>query len=83
MSELRDFVADLMERKGAIVEVLGPDALAVLAPAPVRTQMGWPEFAQLGFGTERPHRSGLGAGRGSEATSRRRPLGRACEDESR
>ena len=55
MSELRDFVADLMERKGAIVEVLGPDALAVLAPAPVRTQMGWPELAQLGFGTERPH----------------------------
>jgi hypothetical protein len=44
-----------MERKGAIVEVLGPDALAVLAPAPVRTQMGWPELAQLGFGTERPH----------------------------
>ena len=55
MSELRDFVADLMERKGAIVEALGPDALAVLAPAPVRTQMGWLEFAQLGFGTERPH----------------------------
>jgi hypothetical protein len=55
MSELRDFVADLMERKGAIVEALGPDALAVLAPAPVRTQMGWPELAQLGFGTERPH----------------------------
>lgn len=55
MSELRDFVADLMERKGAIVEALGPDALAVLAPAPVRTQMGWPELAQLDFGTERPH----------------------------
>jgi hypothetical protein len=55
MSELRDFVADLMERKGAIVEALGPDALAVLAPGPVRTQTGWPELAQLGFGTERPH----------------------------
>ena len=55
MSEFRDFVADLLERKGAAVEALEPDELEVLAPAPLRTQMGWPELAQLGFGTERAH----------------------------
>jgi len=53
MSELRDFIADLLERKGAAVEASEPDGLAVLAPAPVREAMGWPELARLGFGTER------------------------------
>jgi hypothetical protein len=53
MSELRDFVADLLERKGAAIEALGPDGLEVLAPEPVRKAMGWPELAHLGFGTER------------------------------
>jgi hypothetical protein len=52
MSELRDFIADLLERKGAAVEALEPDGLEVLAPAPVREAMGWPELARLGFGTE-------------------------------
>jgi hypothetical protein len=52
MSELRDFIADLLERKGAAVETLEPDGLAVLAPAPVREAMGWPELARLGFGNE-------------------------------
>ena len=33
MSELREFVADLLERQGAAVEALGPDSLEVLAPA--------------------------------------------------
>jgi hypothetical protein len=53
MSELRDFVADLLERRGAAIEALGPDGLEVLAPGPVRKAMGWPELAHLGFGTER------------------------------
>ena len=53
MSELRDFVADLMERKGAAIEALDPDGLQVLAPADVQQTMGWPELARLGFGTER------------------------------
>jgi hypothetical protein len=53
MSELRDFVADLLERKGAAIEAPGPDGLEVLAPEPVRKAMGWPELAHLGFGTER------------------------------
>ncbi len=53
MSELRDFVAELMESKGAVVEALDPDGLEVLAPAPLQKAMGWPELARLGFGTER------------------------------
>jgi hypothetical protein len=53
MSELRDFVAELMESKGAVVEALDPDGLEVLAPAPLQKSMGWPELARLGFGNER------------------------------
>ena len=37
MSELRNFVADLLERKGAAVDkAVDPDGLEVLAPAPVQ-----------------------------------------------
>ena len=53
MSELREFVADLLERRGAAIEALGPDRLAVLAPALLQKQLGWPELTHLGFGTER------------------------------
>jgi hypothetical protein len=53
MSELREFVADLLERQGAAIEALGPDGLEVLAPAPLQKQLGWPELAHLSFGTER------------------------------
>ena len=49
MSELRDFVAELMESKGAVVEALDPDGLEVLAPAPLQKAMGWPELARLGL----------------------------------
>lgn len=52
MSELRDFVADLLERRGAAVETLGSDRLEVLAPAPLQRQLGWPELTHLGFGTQ-------------------------------
>jgi hypothetical protein len=38
MSELRDFVAELLERKGAAIEVVDPDGLEVLAPT--RLQAG-------------------------------------------
>jgi hypothetical protein len=55
MSELRDFVAELLERKGAAIEVVHPDGLEVLAPARLQKAMGWPELTRLGFGTERPH----------------------------
>ena len=53
MSELREFVADLLERQGAAVGAFGPDGLEVLAPALLQKQLGWPELAYLGFGTER------------------------------
>jgi hypothetical protein len=52
MGELRDFVADLLERRGAAVEALGSDRLEVLAPAPLQRRLGWTELTQLGFGTE-------------------------------
>jgi hypothetical protein len=52
MSELRDFVADLLEHRGAAVDALGSDRLEVLAPAPLQRQLGWPELAHLGFGTK-------------------------------
>jgi hypothetical protein len=54
MGELRDFVAEMLERQGAAVAPLEPDGLEVLAPDPVREAMGWPELARLGFGTRRP-----------------------------
>ncbi len=54
MGELRDFVAGMLERQGAVVEALEPDGLVVLAPEPVRQTMGWPELARLGFGGQQP-----------------------------
>jgi len=54
MSELRDFVAEILERQGAAVETFEPDALEVLAPEPLRQVMEWPELARLAFGAERP-----------------------------
>jgi hypothetical protein len=53
MSELRDFVGDLMEVEGAVVEAFDPDGLEVLAPPPLQKAMGWPELARLSFGGER------------------------------
>jgi hypothetical protein len=54
MSELRDFVAEILERQGAAIETFEPDALEVLAPEPLRQAMQWPELVQLAFGAERP-----------------------------
>jgi hypothetical protein len=54
MGELRDFVAEVLERRGAAVEALEPDGLEVLAPKPVRDALGLPELARLGFGAQRP-----------------------------
>ncbi|HEY7248211.1 MAG TPA: hypothetical protein VH678_30475 [Xanthobacteraceae bacterium] len=56
MSELRDFVADLLERKGAAIDdAVDPNGLEVLAPAPVQKATGWPELTRLSFGRERSH----------------------------
>src|SRR5712691_5956570 len=57
MGELRDFVAGMLERQGAAVEALEPDALEVLAPEPLRQAMGWPELARLAFGGQQPDRA--------------------------
>ena len=54
MAVLREFVADLMERRGAAVEPIEPDGLMVVAPAEIRAAFGWPELARLGFGSELP-----------------------------
>jgi hypothetical protein len=53
MGELRDFVAEVLERRGAAVEAVEPDELEVLAPKPVRDALGWPELALLGFTAQR------------------------------
>ncbi len=53
MGELRGFVAEVLERRGAAVETVEPDGLEALAPEPVRKTLGWPELAQLSFGTQR------------------------------
>ena len=51
MGELRDFVAGVLERRGAAVEPVAADGLEVLAPEPLRRAMGWPELARLRFGS--------------------------------
>jgi hypothetical protein len=55
MGELRDFVAEVLERRGAAVEAVEPDGLEVLAPKPVRDALGWPELALLGFSAQHPN----------------------------
>ncbi len=57
MGELRDFVAEVLERRGAAVEAMEPDGLEVLAPEPLRKALGWPELARLGFGACRPEQA--------------------------
>jgi hypothetical protein len=54
MGALRDFVADLLESQGAVLEPQEPDGLDVLAPEPLRSAFGWPELVRLGFGPQPP-----------------------------
>jgi hypothetical protein len=54
MGALRDFVAELLEREGAVIESVEPEGLEVLAAEPLRAAMGWPEFTRLGFGATLP-----------------------------
>jgi hypothetical protein len=54
MGALRDFVADVIELEGAALEPVDPDGLEVLAPAPLRSALGWPELIRLGFGATLP-----------------------------
>jgi hypothetical protein len=57
MESLSDFVTELLETHGAVVEALEPDGLEVLAPAAVSEALGWPEIARLGFGVEMPEQA--------------------------
>jgi hypothetical protein len=54
MSALSEFVADLLDSEGALVEPVEPDGLDVLAPEALRAAMGWPELARLAFGGQPP-----------------------------
>jgi hypothetical protein len=54
VSTLQEFVAGLLESEGAIVDQIEPEALDVLAPAPLRKILGWPELTRLGFGATLP-----------------------------
>ena len=54
MGAFRDFAADMLESDGAAIEPVEPDGLEVMAPAPLRAAMGWPELARLGFGATLP-----------------------------
>jgi hypothetical protein len=57
MGELRDFVAEVLERRGAAVEAVEPDGLEVLLPQSVRDALGWPELAVVGFSAQRPEQA--------------------------
>jgi hypothetical protein len=54
VSELQQFVAELLEERGAAVEPVEPEGLDVLAPPDVRETLGLPEIARLGFAAELP-----------------------------
>ncbi len=51
---MREFVASLLRREGALVEEVDPEGLEVLAPFPVRQALDIGEFSRLGFGATLP-----------------------------
>lgn len=53
-THLRDFVSELLQREGAVVEPLGPDGLQVLAPVHVQQALRIADLERLGFGTDAP-----------------------------
>jgi hypothetical protein len=54
MEELRDFVADVLDSEGAVVERIEPQGLEALLPEHLRAALGWEEHARLGFGLAVP-----------------------------
>jgi hypothetical protein len=54
LNQLQQFVATLLEKTGAVVEVIEPEGLEVLAPPPLQQALQLPEWARLGFGAELP-----------------------------
>src|SRR5260370_42533736 len=57
MGEVREFVAEVLERRGGAVEAVEPDGLEVLAPDPLRKALGRSELVRLGFGAQRPEQA--------------------------
>ncbi|MGF1613394.1 MAG: hypothetical protein ACFCVA_05605 [Gammaproteobacteria bacterium] len=54
MNPLQRFVAELLERQGALVAPCQPEGLEVLAPPEVQEALEIPEWSRLGFGAELP-----------------------------
>jgi hypothetical protein len=54
MGRMQGFVADLLTQQGALVELIEPEGLEVLAPPPVQHALGVRELSRLGFGAALP-----------------------------
>jgi hypothetical protein len=54
MGELQQFVAELLEEHGAVVEPVEPEGLDVLAPPAVQRALDVPEVTRFGFAAELP-----------------------------
>ena len=54
MGELQQFVAELLEEHGAVVEPVDPEGLDVLVPPSVQRALDVPEVARFGFAAELP-----------------------------
>jgi hypothetical protein len=51
---LREFVAELMEQEGAVIERIEPEAIEYMAPAELQRALKLSDFGRLGFGMEIP-----------------------------
>lgn len=54
MNQLQSFEKMILEKHGAVVDVIDPEGLEVLAPPPVQQALHIPEWVRLGFGAELP-----------------------------
>jgi hypothetical protein len=54
MGRMQGFVADLLTQQGALVELIEPEGLEVLASPPVQQALGVTELSRLGFGATLP-----------------------------
>ncbi|MBI2841789.1 MAG: hypothetical protein HYX78_00145 [Armatimonadetes bacterium] len=54
MNQLQSFEKVVLEKHGAVVEIIDPEGLEVLAPPSVQQALRIPEWVRLGFGAELP-----------------------------